>query len=79
MGERSHLGAEKVDYDTHLKDILNVLEYEDLAKVAGTRRRARLSTWRADLAIEIAPVAHSCDTTARKAKPRSPRDDRGSG
>ena len=33
MGERSHLGAGKVDYETHVKDILNVLEYEDLSEV----------------------------------------------
>jgi pimeloyl-ACP methyl ester carboxylesterase len=33
MGERSHLGAGKVDFETHVKDIRNVLEYEDVSKV----------------------------------------------
>jgi pimeloyl-ACP methyl ester carboxylesterase len=33
MGERSHLGAGKVDYEMHVRDILNVLEYEDVRNV----------------------------------------------
>ena len=106
MGERSHLGAGKVDYDTHLKDILSVLEYEDLAKVvlvghsyAGmvitdvaareVRRIERLiylDAYRAESGRDSGgPVARRRARAGpvrdcpRKAKPRSPRDDRGSG
>lgn len=33
LGERSHLLAPEIDLDTHIKDILAVLEYEDLSDV----------------------------------------------
>jgi pimeloyl-ACP methyl ester carboxylesterase len=33
IGERVHLGTPRTDLDTHLQDIVNVLEYEDLNAV----------------------------------------------
>jgi pimeloyl-ACP methyl ester carboxylesterase len=33
VGERSHLANPSVDLDTHIQDILNVLEFEDLREV----------------------------------------------
>lgn len=33
LGERRHLGGPQVDLDTHLQDIVNVLEFEDLHDV----------------------------------------------
>lgn len=33
IGERVHLGSPEVDLDTHVQDIVNVLEYEDLHDV----------------------------------------------
>jgi len=33
LGERSHLATPEVDLDTHVQDVVNVLEYEDLRDV----------------------------------------------
>src|SRR5437660_372527 len=33
LGERAHLIGKEVDLDTHIQDVLNVLEFEDLADV----------------------------------------------
>jgi pimeloyl-ACP methyl ester carboxylesterase len=33
LGERAHLANPTIDLDTHIQDILNVLQYEDLADV----------------------------------------------
>jgi pimeloyl-ACP methyl ester carboxylesterase len=33
LGERVHLASPQIDLDTHLQDILNLLEYEDLHEV----------------------------------------------
>ncbi len=33
LGERAHLGSPDVDLDTHVTDVVNVIEYEDLADV----------------------------------------------
>lgn len=33
LGEREHLASPEVDLDTHLRDVVNVLEYEDLTDV----------------------------------------------
>jgi pimeloyl-ACP methyl ester carboxylesterase len=33
LGERRHLGGPQVDLDTHIQDIVNVLEFEDLRDV----------------------------------------------
>jgi pimeloyl-ACP methyl ester carboxylesterase len=33
LGERSHLAGPKIDLNTHIQDVVNVLEYEDLRKV----------------------------------------------
>lgn len=33
LGERSHLLSPEINLDTHIRDVLNVLEYEDLARV----------------------------------------------
>jgi len=33
LGERVHLGARNVDLDTHIKDVVNLINYEDLRKV----------------------------------------------
>ena len=33
LGERKHLGGPQIDLDTHLQDIVNVLEFEDLNDV----------------------------------------------
>jgi len=33
LGERSHLAGPEIDLHTHVQDIVNVLEYEDLQKV----------------------------------------------
>ena len=33
IGERVHLGHPEVNLDTHIQDIVNVLEYEDLIEV----------------------------------------------
>jgi len=33
LGERSHLLSHEIDLHTHIKDILNLLEFEDLTKV----------------------------------------------
>ncbi|MBT6275456.1 MAG: alpha/beta hydrolase [Chromatiales bacterium] len=33
LGERAHLANDKIDLDTHITDIVNVLEYEDLSDV----------------------------------------------
>ena len=33
LGERSHLGRPETNLDTHIQDIVNVLEYEDLTNV----------------------------------------------
>ena len=33
LGERAHLAAPSINLDTHIRDILNVLEYEDLSGV----------------------------------------------
>jgi pimeloyl-ACP methyl ester carboxylesterase len=33
LGERSHLATPAVDLDTHIQDVVNVLEYEDLRDV----------------------------------------------
>lgn len=33
LGERAHLLSESIDLDTHVQDIVNVLEYEDLSNV----------------------------------------------
>jgi pimeloyl-ACP methyl ester carboxylesterase len=33
LGERSHLATPEVDLDTHIQDVVNVLEYEDLRDV----------------------------------------------
>jgi len=34
LGERAHLATPDVDLDTHVQDVVNVLEYEDLEDVA---------------------------------------------
>ena len=34
IGERVHLGHPDIDLDTHIQDIVNVLEYEDLEDVS---------------------------------------------
>src|SRR5918997_4262365 len=33
LGERSHLLSDAVDQETHITDVVNVLEYEDLQEV----------------------------------------------
>lgn len=33
LGERSHLARPDDDLDTHIQDVVNVLEYEDLQQV----------------------------------------------
>jgi len=33
LGERAHLASPEVDLDTHVEDIINVLQYEDLTGV----------------------------------------------
>ena len=33
LGERSHLASAQVDLDTHIQDVLGVLEFEDLDQV----------------------------------------------
>ena len=33
LGERSHLASPEIDLNTHIQDVVNVLEYEDLSKV----------------------------------------------
>jgi pimeloyl-ACP methyl ester carboxylesterase len=33
LGERSHLASPEIDLDTHVQDVVNVLEYEDLRDV----------------------------------------------
>jgi pimeloyl-ACP methyl ester carboxylesterase len=33
LGERSHLATPEVSLDTHIQDVVNVLEYEDLTGV----------------------------------------------
>ena len=33
LGERSHLASPEIDLNTHIQDVVNVLEYEDLRKV----------------------------------------------
>lgn len=33
LGERSHLANPEIDLNTHIQDVVNVLEYEDLRKV----------------------------------------------
>ena len=33
LGERAHLARPEVDLDTHIQDVVNVLEYEDLTEV----------------------------------------------
>jgi len=33
LGERSHLAGPEIDLNTHIQDVVNVLEYEDLRKV----------------------------------------------
>ena len=33
VGERVHLGSPRTDLDTHVQDIVNVIEYEDLEEV----------------------------------------------
>jgi pimeloyl-ACP methyl ester carboxylesterase len=33
LGARSHLASAQVDLDTHVRDVLGVLEFEDLAQV----------------------------------------------
>lgn len=33
LGERSHLATPEIDLDTHIQDVVNVLEYEDLRDV----------------------------------------------
>ena len=33
LGERSHLASPEIDLSTHIQDVVNVLEYEDLYKV----------------------------------------------
>ena len=33
LGERSHLANSAIDLNTHIQDVVNVLEYEDLRKV----------------------------------------------
>ena len=33
LGERSHLASAQVDLDTHIQDVLGVLEFEDLVEV----------------------------------------------
>ena len=32
LGERSHLASAQVDLETHVRDVIAVLEYEDLAR-----------------------------------------------
>src|SRR5215210_4421571 len=33
LGERAHLASPRVDLDTHIQDVVGVLEYEDLGEV----------------------------------------------
>jgi len=33
LGERSHLAGPEIDLNTHIQDVVNVLEYEDLRQV----------------------------------------------
>ena len=33
MGERVHLASPDIDFDTHVMDVVNVFEYEDLSDV----------------------------------------------
>src|ERR1700675_3084673 len=33
LGERAHLANPSIDLDTHIQDILNVIEYEDLRDI----------------------------------------------
>lgn len=54
VGERNHLGSREVDLDTHITDILNVLEFEDLHDVAliGHSYGGMVATGVADRAAE---------------------------
>ena len=33
LGERSHLASPDIDLDTHIRDVINVLEFEDLTDI----------------------------------------------
>jgi pimeloyl-ACP methyl ester carboxylesterase len=46
LGERVHLASPSIDLDTHIQDIVNLLEYEDLERVilVGHRYGAMVTT-----------------------------------
>jgi len=61
LGERSHLASDAIDLETHIQDVVNLLEYEDLHEVVlvGNSYGGTLATILADRVPErVARVVH---------------------
>jgi|SRR5215211_6585694 hypothetical protein len=64
LGERAHLAGPEVDLETHITDVVNLIEFEDL------RASPSSSTWTAD----PSPTASPSSTPSRPKSGNIPRE-----
>jgi pimeloyl-ACP methyl ester carboxylesterase len=71
LGERSHLLYEKIDLSTHIKDVVQVFEYQNLHEVTligHSYGGMVIGGWRRECLIELSPWSSLMHISSKMAK-----------